>query len=191
MATPPYQQTIATVRASLIEVFDEMDGWFDEPAGLRALRPSEGEWSVDEVLEHVTLTNHYLMLVLRKGCERAVRRAARGCPVPEGESDLGLLDLIGRRGSFPWARPEHMVPTGMRPMEEVRSLMREQVRGCLEILARLGGGKGALHRVRMSVNDSGRLDLYQWIYFLAQHARRHLSQMAANEVAWRAATKAD
>ena len=84
-----------------------------------------------------------------------------------------------------------MVPTGIRPTAEVRSLMREQVRGCLEILARLGGGEGALHRVRMSVNDSCRLDLYQWLFFLAQHARRHLSQMAANEAAWRAATRAD
>ena len=62
--------------------------------------------------------------------------------------------------------------------------MREQVRECLDLLGRLGGGEGALHRVRMSVNDSGKLDLYQWLSFLAQHARRHLAQMAANESEW-------
>ena len=89
MASPPYQQTIAAVRALLIEVFDAVDAWFDEPAEVRAFRPQDGGWSVDEVLEHVTLTNHYLLLVIRKGCDRALRRAARGAPVPEGESDLG------------------------------------------------------------------------------------------------------
>ena len=39
MATPPYQRTIAAVRASLIEVFDAVDAWFDEPAEVRAFRP--------------------------------------------------------------------------------------------------------------------------------------------------------
>jgi hypothetical protein len=29
----------------------------------------------------------------------------------------------------------------------------------------------------MSVNDLGKIDLYQWLYFLAQHARRHVQQM--------------
>lgn len=139
---------------------------------------------MDEVLEHLTLTNRYLMLVIRKGCDRALRRAARGAPEPETESDLTLLDPIGRRGSFTWERPEHMVPSGTRPPGEIRHLMREQVRECLDILGRLAGGPGALHRVRMSVNDSGKLDLYQWLYFLAQHARRHLAQMAANKSEW-------
>ena len=112
--------------------------------------------------------------------------------MPEAESDLAFLDPIGRRGSFRWARPEHMAPDSRTgPTAEVGSLMREQVRGCLEILARLGGGEGALHRVRMSVNDSGRLDLYQWLFFLAQHARRHLAQMADNQAEWRATKMAD
>lgn len=33
----------------------------------------------------------------------------------------------------------------------------------------------------MAVNDSGRLDVYQWFMFLALHARRHLAPMVANE----------
>ena len=61
--------------------------------------------------------------------------------------------------------------------------MRDQVRECLEILGRLGGGEDSLHRVRMSVNDCGRLDVYLWLQFLALHARHHLAQMSANEAA--------
>jgi len=41
----------------------------------------------------------------------------------------------------------------------------------------MGNGEGSLCKVRMSVNELGKIDLYQWLYFLAQHARRHLDQM--------------
>lgn len=78
-----------------------------------------------------------------------------------------------------------MVPTGETSTGEVRSLMRRQMQECHEILGRLGRGEGSLHRVRMSVNDSGRLDVYQWLVFLAQHVRRHLAQKAANEADWK------
>jgi hypothetical protein len=38
-------------------------------------------------------------------------------------------------------------------------------------LGRLGGGIGALCRVTMSVNGLGKIDLYLWLFFLAQQAR--------------------
>ncbi len=179
----PYLRTIAEVQGTIKSAFAETDGWFDRPSEARAFRPSDGGWTIDEILEHVTLTNHYLMLVIRKSAEKALARAARQGPVIPGESDLRLLHPIGERGSFPWPRPDHMVPSGKTCPEEVRSLMRRQVQECHEILSQLGGGEGSLHRVRMSVNDSGRLDVYQWLMFLALHARRHLAPMAANESA--------
>jgi hypothetical protein len=186
MNEAPYRETIATVRDTLTSVFAEVDAWFDRPEEVRAFRPPNGGWTIDEVLEHVTLTNHYLLLVIRKSTGKALARAARQGQVVEGESDLRLLDPIGERGSFAWSRPDHMVPTGRRSSDEVRSLMRGQVRECLDLLGRLGDGKGSLHRVRMSVNECGRLDVYQWLQFLALHARRNLAQMAANEATWRA-----
>lgn len=190
-AKPPYQETIATVRDTLISVFGQVDAWFDRPCEIRAFRPPDGGWTIDEILEHVTLTNHFLLLVIRKSTGKALARAARGESVGEGESDLRRLDPIGERGSFAWSRPDHMVPTGRKSSEGVRSLMREQVRECLDLLGRLGAGKGSLHRVRMSVNDCGRLNVYQWLQFLALHARRHLAHMSGNEAAWRAATRMD
>jgi hypothetical protein len=36
----------------------------------------------------------------------------------------------------------------------------------------------------MSVNELGRIDLYQWIYFIAQHATRHVAQMKENLAEW-------
>ena len=62
--TLPYARTIQQVRESVIRAFAALDSWFDQPADVRALRPANGGWTIDEVLEHVTLTNHYLLLVM-------------------------------------------------------------------------------------------------------------------------------
>jgi hypothetical protein len=77
-----------------------------------------------------------------------------------------------------------MVPVG-KPVAEVLKLMHEQEQECLDILSRIPHGEGSLYKVRMSVNDTGRIDLYQWLYFVAQHARRHIGQMNENLAEWR------
>ena len=176
----PYAETIATVRRTLLDTFAEIDRWFERAGHLRRYRPRTGGWTIDEVLEHVTLTNHFLMLILRKWVEIALRRAGR-TPITEGESDLRVLEVVGRRGSFGWVRPVHMEPTGNVTPEAVRETMQEQCRECLKLLEQLGTGEGALCRVTMTVNDLGKIDLYQWLYFVAMHARRHLRQLVAIE----------
>jgi hypothetical protein len=34
-----------------------------------------------------------------------------------------------------------------------------------------------LHKTTMTVNDLGKIDVYEYIHFLAQHGQRHLAQM--------------
>ena len=177
-----HSQTIRTVRDSLCSNFAQLDRWFDHNEELRRYKPATGGWSVDQVLEHVSLTNHFLLLTIRKGVGTAEQRARRGDPVPAGESDLQCLHVIGERGSFGWERPEHMEPTGKLSSDEVQATLFRQLGECLILLERLDGGIGALCRVTMTVNGLGKIDLYQWLYFLGQHARRHLQQLAAVEV---------
>lgn len=174
-----HDRTIRIVRDTLCSVFAQVDTWFDRPEELRRFRPASGGWSVDQVLEHVTLTNRFLMLTLGKWVGIAEQRVRRGDTVPPGESDLDRLLVIGERGSFGWVRPEHMEPTGLPSSTEVRATLHQQLGECLIHLERIGGGVGALCRVTMTVNALGKIDLYQWLYFLAQHARRHLQQLAA------------
>ena len=109
------------------------------------------------------------------------KRAARGDPIPEGESDLQKVDIIGERGSFSWIRPDHMEPTGELSSKEVRETLHRQRDECLVLLERIRAGVGALCHIKMTVNDLGKIDLYQWLYFLVQHAHRHLQQMAEIE----------
>jgi len=181
-----YEQTIRTIHDTLGAVFAQVDAWFDRPEEQRRFRPVNGGWSIDQVLEHITLTNHFLMLTLGKWAAIAQERAHRGDPIPDGESDLRRLEVIGQRGSFGWVRPEHMEPTGRPTTAEVRSTLRRQLGECIMQLERISDGVGALCRVTMTVNALGKIDLYQWLYFLAQHARRHLQQLAAIEAEYRA-----
>lgn len=154
-----------------------MDVWFDRPAELRGLRPASGGWTIDEILEHIMLTNRFLLLTCDKHRRIALRRFQRGDTIPEGESDLAKMIAIGQRGAFVWKRPQHMEPSGQVPLEDVRRTLNEQWHSCTEILASLADGKGALCAVMMTVNSLGKIDLYQWLYFLAMHAKRHGAQM--------------
>jgi hypothetical protein len=177
-----YQNTIRLINDGLLTIFAEVDSWFDKPAVVRAYSPRHGGWNIDRILEHITLTNHYLMLIIRKGCAKAHKRAIRQTPDVAGESDLRMLAPIGQRGSFLWVRPAHMEPTGTATSSDIRDLLERQQAECLGLLHSMSCGEGSLYRVRMSVNDCGKMDMYQWLYFVAMHAQRHLAQMTANEV---------
>jgi hypothetical protein len=169
-------------------VFAQVDEWFERPEDLRQYRPGSGGWSIGQVLEHITLTIRFLMLTLRKWVGIAERRVRRGEPIPPRESDLTRLAAIGLRGSFGWDCPEHMQPTAVPPADEVRATFHRQLGECLILLERMSDGSGALCQITMRVNDLGKIDLYQWLYFLAQHARRHVQQMEAIEAEYRAKT---
>lgn len=177
----PFERTTQTVHSALVTVFAEVDIRFDYPDDVRTFQPSSGGWTIDQILEHISLTNHYLMLTLKKWVATAEKRAARGDPIPEGESDLQKVDIIGERGSFSWIRPDHMEPTGELSSKEVRETLHRQRDECLVLLERIRAGVGALCHIKMTVNDLGKIDLYQWLYFLVQHAHRHLQQMAEIE----------
>ncbi|MFN7923228.1 MAG: DinB family protein [Bryobacteraceae bacterium] len=182
----PFNAAVERVRTALNETAAEVDVWFDRPEPLWTYRQSNGGWSIQQVLEHITLTTRFLLLTCEKHERIAQHRATRGDRIPDGESDLERMATIGERGSFRWIRPEHMEPTGAPPMVEVRATLSQQWRQCHEILEALRGGKGALCHVTMTVNQLGKIDLYQWLYFVALHARRHVQQMRSVEAEFRA-----
>jgi hypothetical protein len=170
------EKTIHIVQQTLLETMTELDTWFEQSEEIRTYQPQDGGWSIQAILEHITLTSHYLLLIIRKGQAKALQRARRGEPIEEGESDLERLTPIGHPDAFPWIRPEHMEPTGAS-LAEIRTRLHTQHQECLTYLAALNHGEGTLYSVRMSVQNLGKMDMYQWIYFLVLHQRRHITQM--------------
>lgn len=133
-------------------------------------------WTIAEILEHVTLTSHFLLLVIRHSTAKALKRAQTR-PIPEGESNLENMTPVGHPDAFPWLRPDHMEPTGTKTSVEIQTKLREQKSECLALLEQMANGEGALVTVRMTVQELGKIDLYQWLYFLALHAQRHLVEI--------------
>ena len=174
----PHEQAIDTRRASLREAFDLCRRYAAPDEPLWSTRPAPEAWSVREILEHVTLTNHYLLILVDKLSQRCRKRLARGDQPPTKASDVTALERISQR-EFAWPHPEHMTPSGTLAPEDLdRQLCADRDR-CLALLDEFPGGGGALHTIRMSVVDA-RLDLYQFLAVIDLHARRHLRQLEHN-----------
>jgi hypothetical protein len=172
----PFEKTIQRVETDLISTFDQLDTFFQLPQDTRAFQPASGEWCIDEILEHITLTNHFLMITLKQSFDKVLKRTLTQA-IPEGESDLDRIVHVSDPDAFAWIRPEHMEPTRAISSDDVRAKLSEQRNECLHILSHIAQGQGSLHHVRMSVQDLGKLDMYEWLYFLVQHARRHVVEM--------------
>lgn len=154
--------------------------WFDADPEMMDWLPQGSGWSISEILAHITLTSHYLLILIKKGEAKALkakdRREQPPLPdtyelIPEKLAEAGLFQ------AFAWHRPEHMDPRTHAPEWPIRQRFFEQMHICEETLRQLEGGWGTAVRTTMTVNEIGKLDVYQYIVFLCNHAMRHVMQM--------------
>jgi hypothetical protein len=170
---------ILTVKKELISAFALLDRTFDEDEEF--LRFSSSGWSVMQILEHVSLTNHHLLLLIRKGTEKAIRNA-EVTEMNEGMLGEYQLTTPGMENieiplSFEWKNPDHLAPEGTEPPQQIRVKLRYQLGECLDQLEYLKKGEGVLCSDTMFLNGLGKLDVYQCLYFLALHAHRQVGQI--------------
>jgi hypothetical protein len=175
---------LAELRSFVTDTFAQVDTWFDQPADLRAYPPADGGWTTDEVLIHIGLTNHYLLILIEKGTAKALTNAQGldlATELAHYQFPREKLAAIGVLHAFDWVRPTHMEPRDYpQPLPTVRQQLHAQVAQTLACLDRLPNGDGVLYYTTMTVNSLGKINVYEYVYFLAQHARRHLTQMLDN-----------
>src|SRR5215217_1610868 len=158
---------IYEIRTFLVDVFTTIDSWFDKPAAIRSYKPENSGWSIDEVLEHIGLTNHYLLILIEKGTRKALQNAMKMNLEEMLEAyyfNKHRLTEVGLHQSFTWIRPEHMEPEGYKTTEMVRAQLKEQIARCLDYLDQLKNGEGILYKTTMTVNNLGKIDVYEYIY---------------------------
>jgi hypothetical protein len=186
---------INTIEMELTQTFDELFKWFNAGDELMHYSPNSKGWSVRKILEHVSLTNHYLLILIRKGTIKAIQKSKQAnytTMLGDYDLDWERMKVIGRHKSFQISplpegtgqarRPGHMEPRGKRPMAEIKYHLQLQLKECLELLHQIEGGEGVLYKTMMSVNNMGKIDVYHYIYFLVQHAKRHITQMERVEI---------
>ena len=161
-----------------------MLNWFDKEEELKSYPPQNGGWSISQILEHIALTNHFLLILINKGADKAVKNIQNQSLetlLKEFDDDLNKLNSIGVNTSFNWIRPEHMEPKGIKSEFEIKEELINQLRQCLNQLEKLKNGEGLLYKTTMTVNQLGKLNVYEYIYFLSKHAERHIQQMTKNQ----------
>lgn len=171
---------MSRIKIELTSTFEEVYGWFDVPDEKLYHSPQNGGWSIAKILEHIALTNHYLLILIRKGTIKAIEKSRNESYrdlLNDYEVDWGKLELIGQSDAFKWHRPEHMEPGGTASLESVKADMQSQVRECLDLLDQMKQGEGILYKTMMTVNGLGKIDVYHYICFLVQHAKRHIIQL--------------
>ena len=178
---------IQEIRDFLHTTFAEIDLWFDKAPDLRNYPPQNGGWTINQILEHIALTNHFLLILIEKGTQKALNNV-NGLDLKSALENYHFhkdqLTEIGLHQSFAWIRPEHMEPKSEKTLPEVRTQLKQQLEHCLNALNLLKNGEGVLHKTTMTVNNLGKIDVYEYLYFLGQHGQRHLTQMRRNAEAF-------
>ncbi|HYF02371.1 MAG TPA: DinB family protein [Patescibacteria group bacterium] len=178
------QSIIHEINELLKTTFAEIETWFDKDSEVRAYKPKSGGWTINQILEHIALTNHFLLILIDKATAKSLKNSHNldlQTELPNYEFHRDKLDEVGLHKSFEWIRPEHMEPKGEKSLEQVKEQLQSQLEQCQNALKLLKNGEGVLSKTTMTVNNLGKIDVYEYIYFLAQHGQRHITQMQKNE----------
>ena len=174
--------SMASMHQNVLEVLTELDqarGVLRDavaavPESSRAARPGEGRWSVNEILEHLSMVERRFtgLLALR------IREAKEaGLGVEHNPRDPLPLDLRTRFADRANRRnaPEAVIPSGAldfnsawRAVEEARAELCELLRGNEGL---------ALGTVVHHHPVFGTLNVYQFAELIAHHERRHAKQI--------------
>jgi hypothetical protein len=139
---------INEIRDTLTGTFAEIDTWFDKDPVLRSAVPTGGGWTIDQILEHISLTNHFLLIIIEKGTRKALANAAKTdlqAALQDYQFHRDQLDEVGMHRSYPWIRPAHMEPTGLHSSDAVRLLLKHESSRILGWLIFFGKKKNLLY----------------------------------------------
>ena len=178
--SPNEETTLQEIQAAI----DRVIPWFDCDKDAAEWLPSDDGWSIQEILEHIVLTSHYLLLLIDKGARKSLAAKSKGALIslpqdyeliPESLAESGIFQ------AFTWHRPEHMDPRKNSIEGDPKLNFLQQMDRCRMVVESLTGGWGHHTKTTMTVNAIGKLDVYQYIIFLCRHAQRHCTQMERNK----------
>jgi len=175
---------LQAIQIHLIETHRNVIEWFNENDEVKSYKPNDGGWSISEILEHIALTSHFLLVLIDKGSKKALKNINE-LSIDEllksEKLNLEKIDRIGIHKSFDWIRPEHMEPTGEKEDQEIIDQLISQMTRCLNQLETLKNGEGLRYKTTMTVDGLGKINVYEYIQFLSKHAERHIYQMQENK----------
>lgn len=174
--TPRLRELVDALQAARSRLLEAVAGLGQ--AQLDAAPPG-GQWSIGEILHHLLLIERSVARLLARQLERAEKSGGpHGLPGPDPRQDsvLGSLD----RFDIEWSTEKITAPSGFVPS---RGLSRQELLDGLAdsrsaLLAEVTkAGAHDLGRLTFPHPVLGRLDMYQWLLYCAQHELRRLHQI--------------
>lgn len=156
---------LQTVRA---EVLREIDGLSQ---GQADFKPGDAEWSIGEVIDHLTVAE-----VATGKLTTKLTREAQAAGAPAGfPADLASFAPLPPWPPGPAEAPSVVWPSAGKPIGDLIETMkatRERSRQSIDKVATVDPRRLVFEHFRL-----GRLDLAQWWALQAQHDRIHLGQI--------------
>jgi glutamate/tyrosine decarboxylase-like PLP-dependent enzyme len=161
-------EALASARARLL------DGVRDLGQAELDRAPPDGQWSIGEILHHLQVTELSVARVMAKQLERAANQGLG--PDPRTDSVLGSLDRFDiETPSRKLVSPRGVTP---RPGLSSQELLEGLASSRAALMAEVDNARAYdLSKLAFPHPAFGRLDLYQWLLFEAQHELRHLHQI--------------
>ena len=148
----------------------------------RGTRPSPDAWSVNEIIEHVSLVEARVATMLAEAIDRA---RAEGIPAETETSpvvdDAFVRDFTDR--SQVRLASEASQPKGAS-LDDSWLVLREKRARLRDAIVDADGL--ALGGIRLPHPRLGEIDMYQWLAFLGAHEERHVAQIDEVAAAFRA-----
>jgi uncharacterized damage-inducible protein DinB len=135
-------------------------------------RPDENQWTIAEIVEHVSIVNDGFLRLTHK-----LLKEAESAPMPPRD-DLNLghtsLDENGQQQG-PFQAPERVRPRGDARIEDSLAKMRASLDGLSEIRSRLEAID--LSEQKFPHPFLGAINAYQWMVLQGEHEDRHRGQI--------------
>ena len=160
---------VDNARSELLAAIDAI------PHPLREARPTENAWSAAEVLEHLMRVEKGIakLVALKVGEMQTMEQPPRESPGMVAVAVSRFTAITDR--SMRIDAPERVIPDGEMSAATARAALLE-TRGIL--LDQLHAGDGlAYSSVAHQHPIFGVLDLYEWVFFIGAHERRHTAQV--------------
>jgi hypothetical protein len=167
---PHLEQVFARLdrsRAALRTAIDSV------PAETRTARPAPEQWSVAEVVEHLSIVERMfgdrLAKALNAAAEALGPEQAARAPLPD-PIEVRMADRINKRKAVDAAQPR-----GAVSCDEAWAAIGREHQRLREVVGR--GDGLALGEVTSDHPFFGTLSVYQWIELIAAHESRHTEQI--------------
>jgi len=167
-STTQILELLETERTALLATVDRA------PESLRARRPAPEQWSIVEVLEHLTRVETGVTRLLTVRGRTAPSGEAAGVDLSGAQLDAARIARLRDRADRLEA-PERIRPAGTsEPAEALRALAAARTE---LVVALLAADPGALDGAVHTHPELGPLTLRGWAEFVAHHEARHAEQV--------------